>query len=144
MSTIIETISVQPERCVIVLNQDLPSGKAANASAVIALTVGQRHPELVGAPLIDADNGEYPGLIPIGIPVLSAHEETLKNLSTMCRQQGLDRVIFPIEGQETTDYHDFRAALLLQRPEELRLLGIAIIGNKKTVRKLTANCKLFG
>ena len=59
-------------RCVVVLNQDLASGKAANAAAVIALTLGQRHPGLVGHTLSDAYGQQYPGLIPVGIPVLSA------------------------------------------------------------------------
>jgi len=139
-----ETTSLQPERCVIILNEDLPVGKAVNAAAVIALTVGQRHPVLVGQPLIDGDRCEYPGLIPIGIPVLSASSEQLKALLESCRRQALDKVIFPIEGQETTRYEEFTASLLNQKTEQLQLLGMAIIGGKKNVRKLTAQCKLFG
>ena len=42
------------DRCVIVLDRDLPIGRAANAAAVIALTIGQRHPALVGDPFLDA------------------------------------------------------------------------------------------
>ncbi|WP_413736482.1 DUF2000 domain-containing protein [Sodalis sp. RH21] len=139
-----DAIPNQPERCVIILNEALPAGKAVNAAAVIALTVGQRHPMLVGAPLIDADNMEYPGLIPIGIPVLSAPAQTLNALSDRCRQQGLDRVIFPLEGQATTDYAGFCQAVRALPSGEIQLLGIAIIGNKKAVRKLTARCALFG
>ena len=39
-----------PQRCVIVLDRELPIGKAANAAAVIALTIGQRHPQLSALP----------------------------------------------------------------------------------------------
>lgn len=138
-----ETETPSPERCVIVINENLPAGKAANAAAVIALTVGQRHPILVGSPLIDADQKEYPGLIQMGIPVLAASTLELKTLAQVCQQQGLDRVIFPVEGQETTHYGEFIASVASQKTEELRLLGIAIIGGKKAVRKLTAAYKLF-
>lgn len=140
---ITETESRTPERCVIILNGNLSAGKAANAAAVIALTVGQRHPVLVGTPLIDANQNEYPGLVQMGIPVLAASTLELKTLSQISRQQGLDQVIFPIEGQKTTHYGEFTASVASQKTEELYLLGIAIIGDKKAVRKLTAKCKLF-
>jgi hypothetical protein len=139
-----ETTSLQPERCVIILDDGLPAGKAVNAAAVIALTVGQRHPALVGQPLIDGDRCEYPGLIPIGIPVLAASADQLKMLLESCRAQDVDKVIFPVEGQETTRYDDFTAMVLGQKTEQLQLLGMAIIGGKKNVRKLTAQFKLFG
>ena len=94
-----------PERCVIVVDNALPAGLAANAAAVVALTVGQRHPGLVGAPLIDASGGVHPGLIPIGIAVLGASQEELAAVrhkamaTTKC-----DVVDFPVQGQQTTNY----------------------------------------
>ncbi|HTJ98435.1 MAG TPA: DUF2000 family protein, partial [Bordetella sp.] len=54
-----------PERCVVVVDKQLPAGRAANAAAVLALTIGQRYPALVGQPLVDASGVEHPGLIPI-------------------------------------------------------------------------------
>jgi hypothetical protein len=44
---------VLPERCVIVVHKDLSVGHAANAAAVVALTLGQRHPALVGEPFVE-------------------------------------------------------------------------------------------
>jgi hypothetical protein len=43
----------EPMRCAIVVDVNLPPGRAANAAAVIALTIGQRHPNLVGAALLN-------------------------------------------------------------------------------------------
>ena len=65
------TAAVSPDRCAIVLDRDLPIGQAANAAAVIAVTIGQRHPVLVGEQLVDASGFTHPGLIPIGIAVLA-------------------------------------------------------------------------
>ena len=134
-----------PERCVIVINQHLAAGHAANAAAVLALTLGQRHPSLVGAPLIDADNREHPGLIPIGISVLVADTEQLTQLHQhLLNDDEMDGIIFPVEGQQTTDYAAFREAVSAVPTESLQLLGIALAGNKKGVRKLTGKLGLLG
>lgn len=132
-----------PERCVIVINQQLSTGHAANAAA--ALTLGQRHPVLVGAPLIDADKRQHPGLIPIGISVLVANSEQLTHLHQhLLNDDEMDGIIFPVEGQQTTDYAAFREAVSGVPTADLQLLGIALAGNKKVVRKLTGKLGLLG
>ncbi len=90
----------QPQRCVIVLDRALPPGKAANAAAVIALTIGQRHPGLVGEPLIDASEHSHPGLIPIGIPVLAASTQELSSLRSQAITIGCDVVDFRCKGSK--------------------------------------------
>ncbi|WP_280923149.1 DUF2000 family protein [Paraburkholderia sp. LEh10] len=47
--------SHKPERCLIVVDETLSPGKASNAAAVVAFTMGQRHSQLVGAPLRKSD-----------------------------------------------------------------------------------------
>lgn len=132
-----------PERCVIIVDSALPAGKAGNAAAVIALTVGQRHPGLVGAPLIDASGFAHPGLIPIGIAVLAASQDELtairnKGLSVTC-----DVVDFPEQGQQTTHYDDFREAVSTVATEDLRYVGVALIGERKPIGKIVANLGLL-
>ncbi|HCN02445.1 MULTISPECIES: DUF2000 domain-containing protein [Pantoea] len=130
-------------RCVMILNSALPAGKATNAAAVIALTVGQRHPSLAGEALEDAATRRFPGLIPVGIPVLAADAQQLSALWPQAEQAECDIVVFPEEGQSTTDYGAFTAAMKTQPAAEWRLLGVAIVGDKKKVRKLTAKLHLF-
>lgn len=145
MNTPATFLSSPPERCVIVINQQLSAGHAANAAAVLALTLGQRHPALVGAPLIDADKREHPGLIPIGISVLVADSGQLTQLHQhVLKDEGMDGIIFPVEGQQTTDYAAFREAVSVVLTGDLHLLGIALAGNKKVVRKLTGKLGLLG
>jgi hypothetical protein len=69
--------AVSPDRCVIVLDRDLPIGQAANGTAVIAVTIGQRHPVLVGEQLVGASGFTHPGLIPIGIAILAASRDEM-------------------------------------------------------------------
>ncbi|MBA8869606.1 DUF2000 domain-containing protein [Pantoea agglomerans] len=134
---------MQDPRCVMILNAALPPGKATNAAAVMALTLGQRHPALVGDTLEDADRRPSPGLITTGIPVLAATDEQLSALREQCEQAEYDLVLFPEEGQTTTDYQALSAVLRQQLRQQWRLLGVAIVGDKKALRKLTAKLALF-
>ncbi|WP_130834668.1 DUF2000 domain-containing protein [[Erwinia] mediterraneensis] len=135
---------MQEQRCVMILNEDLAPGKAANAAAVIALTLGQRHPGFVGEPLYDAGQRDYPGLIPVGIPVLAASQAEFSALRDRCDGEAFDLILFPEEGQTTTDYQAFSAAMRQLPGEAWRLLGLAIVGEKKALRKLTARLRLYG
>lgn len=85
-------------RCVIVVDRDLPRGRLANAVAVIALTVGQRHPVLVGAPLVDGAGFAHPGLIPIGVTMLAASRDELPAIRRQALATGCDVVDFPVTG----------------------------------------------
>lgn len=138
-----KTTTSTPERCVIIIDTDLPAGRAANAAAVMALTVGQRHPELVGEPLIDASGHEHPGLIPIGIAVLAATQDELARLRDKGLTAGCDIVDFPVEGQQTTNYAAFRDAVALVAPQDLRYVGVALVGERKPISKIVANCGLL-
>lgn len=134
---------MQEPRCVMILQNDLAPGKAANAAAVIALTLGQRHPALVGEALQDADACRYPGLIPFGIPVLAATHAEMDALRARCAGLGCDLVLFPEQGQATTDYAAFSAAMREIPGGEWRLSGLALVGEKQQVRNLTSKLKLF-
>ena len=132
----------EPERCVIVVDEALPPGKASNAAAVVAFTLGQRHSRLVGEPLREQDGTAHPGLIPIGIPVLKATADQLNAL----RQKSLahcDVVDFPVQGQATTDYDAFLAAVRVLPGESLQYLAVGLVGPRKKVGKLVGGLALF-
>lgn len=132
----------EPQRCVVVVNESLSPGKASNAAAVVAFTLGQRHGALVGAPITDAGGGAHPGLIPIGIPILRASTAQLAALRQ--RAAGAcDLVDFPREGQQTMDYEAFRQAVAKCSPESLEYLAIGLVGARRVVSKLVGGLALF-
>jgi hypothetical protein len=131
------------ERCVIVVDQDLPAGLAANAAAVLALTLGAREPDLVGADLIDADERTHPGLIPIGLPVLRASRDELTELQRRAGENGVSVIDFPAVGQQTTDYDEVRATVARTPTAELTYLGVAVSGAQRAVRRLTGRFALL-
>jgi hypothetical protein len=147
MNTAIEMpetpLQIPPTRCVIIINNELPAGRAANAAAVIALTVGARHPILVGEPLIDATGYEHPGLIPIGITILSASPDELSKIRQKGLATGCDIVDFPQEGQQTKDYQAFRNAVAALSPESIRYVGVGLVGQKKIISKIVSDLCLL-
>jgi len=137
------TASVSSDRCVIVLDRSLPIGRATNAAAVIAVTIGQRHPVLVGEQLVDASGFTHPGLIPIGIAVLAASREDLRDLSHKAIEAGCDVVDLPAAGQQTTNYEAFRETVAVVEARDLEYVGIALIGGKKKISKIVGRLALL-
>lgn len=133
----------KPDRCVLIMNSAVSGGYLANAIAVIALTVGQRHPYLVGDPLVDANGVSHPGLIPIGIPMLQCSSEQLKDIRAKALEKGFDVVDFPKQGQQTKNYAEFMDMMSTASTDELEYLGIAVIGKKNPVNKLTKHCEMI-
>jgi uncharacterized protein DUF2000 len=128
---------------VIVVDEDLPAGLAANAAAVLALTLGAREPGLVGADFVDADAEPHPGLIPIGLPVLCASRADLVVLRRGAAADGVRVVDFPAFGQQTNDYDEFRGMVAATPAAELSYLGVALSGSARAVRRLTGRLALL-
>ena len=131
------------ERCVIVVDDALPPGRAANAAAVLALTLGAREPALVGADLVDADDDVHPGLIPTGLPVLRATRAELGDLRVRAGAAGLRVVDFPAFGQQTNDYDEVRDAVARTPTAALEYIGVAVHGPRRAVGRLTGRLALL-
>ena len=128
-------------RTVVVIDRSLPKGLAANAAAVLALTLGVHRPTLVGPDFEDAEGRRHLGLFPTGLPVLGADGGELPALREAARERGLLVVDMPAPGQRTTDYDEFRAAVASD--EELAYLGILVCGPPKPVRAVTGQLGLL-
>jgi hypothetical protein len=130
-------------RCVAVIDLGLPAGKAANAAAVMALTMGARHPHLVGETLTDSLGNAHPGLIPIGIPVLGAPVQDLPSIRGKAIQAGIEVVDFPVQGQQTNDYGEFRRMMSATAPNDVQYLGVMLFGTKKKVGRIVGRYSLL-
>ncbi|MGN4085477.1 DUF2000 domain-containing protein, partial [Burkholderia gladioli] len=97
----------------------------------------------VGPPLVDADGVSHPGLIPIGIAVLSAEAARLPSIRDKALAAGCEVVDFPVQGQQTTDYSAFRDALAQVATAELAYLGVALVGPRKAIGKIVSNLGLL-
>jgi hypothetical protein len=133
-----------PQRAVIVVDESLSIGYAANAAAVLSMTLGAVVGNLPGPDLVDADGGVHPGLIPMGLPVLKSSGDGLKAVRDHAtRLPDLTLVDFPVQGQQTTDYEEYRQLVAATASAELRYLGVAIHGPRRAVNKLVGSLSLL-
>ena len=136
-SALIECVT----RCVMVLDEALPPGLAANAAAVMAVTLGARLPALVGDDFEDGAGERHAGLITTGLPVLRAPAGELPTLRARAVAADIGVVGFPSPGQQTTDYEDFRARVATAA--DLDYLGLALYGPQRALRRLTGSLALL-
>jgi hypothetical protein len=134
---------VEEMRCVALIDESLPVGKAANAAAVMALTMGARHPHLVGAALLDSAGNLHPGLVPIGIAVLGAPADELVGVRDKAKSAGLNVVDFPVQGQQTTSYAEFQRMVRETAPQDVRYLGVMVYGERKKVNRIAGRYRLL-
>jgi hypothetical protein len=133
----------QTMRCVIVIDEALPPGLAANAAGVLALTLGATVEGLVGTDAVDADGEIHRGLIPMGLPVLVAPRDQLGALRARAVDAGVGVVDFPTFGQQTTDYEAFRGRVARTPSADLEYLGVALHGPRRAIGRLTGSLRLL-
>lgn len=68
------------------LDESLGAGLGANAAAVLAVTLSALVPGLPGPDVVDRDGTSYPGLIPIGLPILKASRADLHAMYERARR----------------------------------------------------------
>jgi hypothetical protein len=132
------------ERCVIVVDADLAPGLAANAAAVLAVTLGATVAGLAGPDLVDADGEVHPGLFEKGLPVLGAERRALPGLRAQALDAGLGVIDIPAVGQQTNDYDDVRAHVARTATADLEYLGLALHGSRRAVSRVTGTLRLLG
>jgi hypothetical protein len=130
------------ERCVIVVDADLAPGLAANAAAVLALTLGATVEGLAGPDLVDADGEVHPGLFEKGLPVLGAARDELPALGALAAGVGV--IDIPAVGQQTNDYEEVRAHVARTATADLEYLGVALHGPRRAVSRVTGTLRLWG
>lgn len=125
----------------VVVDEGLAPGLAANAAAVMAMTLGTKLPDLVGEDFRDAAGEQHPGLITTGLPVLRAPAAELRALRERAVQAEVGVIGMPAFGQQTNDYEEFRAMVAQTAAPDF--LGLALYGPTKTVRRLTGSLALL-
>ncbi len=131
------------ERCVIVVDEGLPPGLAANAAAVLALTLGAREPGLVGADFVDADARAASRPDPDRPARAARAAAELVEIRRRAAADGVGVVDFPVFGQQTNDYDEFRGMVAATPAAELSYLGVALAGSARAVRRLTGRLALL-
>ncbi len=70
----------EQDKCVLVIEETMPRGLAANTAAILGITLGRQGPDLVGEDAADATGVRHPGIIRTPVPVLSGGPEMFQTL----------------------------------------------------------------
>lgn len=139
-------MDLQNEKCVMVMDGQLPAGILANAAAILGMTLGKKMPEMVGADVIDRSGNAHLGIIEFPIPILKGSRDTLKAIRERLYEPEFEELTvadFSDLAQSCKTYEEFGRKMAQVSNEELQYLGIAVCGAKKKVNKLTGSMPLL-
>ena len=133
-------------KCVIVVDQTLPVGLIANASAVLAMSIGSHIEGIIGDNVLDRDGTLHRGITRVGIPVLKGDEELIRSLRHRLLKLDAENIFFVDfcdVAQKSRDYGHYTDRMQKTPAERLNYVGIAICGPDKKIRSLTGNIGLL-
>jgi len=128
-------------KIVIVIAEGTTAARAANASALLALTIGARHQDLIGPDVPDADGHLHAGISDTPVPVLVAPAERLAELAGA--QPPIEVVGFTKTAAGEHTYDKYTRALAAVASADLDYLAVALIGPRAQVTSLTGSLPLY-
>lgn len=135
---------IEKTKCVLIVDSSLTVGEQANVAAVLAMTIGAKNSEIIGANVSTIDNISHQGITQLNLPVLTASEEVLRNIHKLARVN--DKVFlvdFTTTAQMARTYDEFSTNMASLTENDLKYIGIGIIGDKKIINKYSGNLKLL-
>lgn len=136
----------QNVKCVMIMDENLPLGIAANTAAIMGITLGKKMPEAVGADVADQTGSEHLGIITFPVPILKGDAERIRAIREKLYEpdfSDLTVVDFSDLAQSCRTYDEFIGKMRVTPESDLRYFGIAICGDKKKVNRLTGNMPLL-
>lgn len=136
----------QPQKCVMVIDERLPLGFAANTAAILGITLGRRLPQAVGKNVCDAAGREHLGIIEFPVPILRGSTQLLYALREKLYApefRDLTAADFTSLAQGCGTYEEYVEKMARAPGECLAYLGLAICGEKKKVNRLTGSLPLL-
>ncbi|NLS20812.1 DUF2000 family protein [Rhizobium sp. P40RR-XXII] len=126
----------------IVLRSDLQSWQKLNVTAFLSTGIAGQYPDIIGEPYRDRTGNVYNALSIQPIIVLSAEPENIAAIHRRSLERGVTSSIF-IEEMFSTG-HDVanRAVFSEFAPEDAKVVGIALRGEKKIVDKITKGASM--
>lgn len=133
-------------KCVMVVDEALPAGVAANTAAILGLTLGMHRPEAIGPDVLDKEGHTHLGIIAIPVPILKAGADKVRQIREQLFLPEFSKVLvvdFSDVAQSCNDYGEFTDKLAGTEEATLSYFGLGIYGPKKLVNKLTGSLPLL-
>ncbi|GIL28138.1 DUF2000 domain-containing protein [Actinocatenispora comari] len=131
-------------KCAIVVSAELPTGLAANAASVLALTIGDRVDGLVGADVKDADGVVHAGVIRTPLPILTAPNDRVRGIvQEAAAQDETFFVSFSALAQSCRTYDEYVEKMAATATADLASVGIGLYGPRKQIDRLVGALPLL-
>ena len=139
-------MQTQNEKCVMVLDEELPTGILANTAGIMGITLGKYIPDAVGTEVSDKSGRVHLGIIEFPVPVLKASRERIRQIRSQLYEPKfaeLTVVDFSDVAQSCNVYEDYIKKAAGVEEKDFTYFGLGICGDKKLVNKLTGNLPLL-
>lgn len=136
----------QNEKCVMVIDENLPLGIIANTAAILGITLGRKMPHLVGPDVTDRTGRSHLGIIELPVPILKGNPEMIRTIREKLYEQSyceLTVADFSDLAQGCNVYSEFIEKMRETTEADLTYLGLVICGPRKKVNKLTGSMPLL-
>ena len=129
---------------VVVVDADLPPGRAANAAVCAAGATVAAVPGLLGCEAVDAQGAVHPGLPWVGCSVLVADAAVLGGIRAKAASRADVFVAdVPVAAQSTRVYEDFVAAVGKTQTAAIDYCAVSVVGPRNWVDKLVGRLPLM-
>ncbi|MFQ7537928.1 MAG: DUF2000 domain-containing protein [Clostridium sp.] len=133
-------------KCVMVMDEALAPGIAANTAALLGMTLGSRVQDAIGCDVKDADGNIHMGILQIPLPILKMETEKLQELRRQLFDQEYEDVIivdFSDAAQTCNVYEDWIVKAKNLPENQFHYLGIGLYGDKKKINRLCGSLPLY-
>lgn len=134
-------------KSVLIIDESLPVGVAANTAAVLAMSLGNRVPGLVGSDLRDRSGRVHTGITTLPIPVIGASAQIISAIRrSLCSAEYKEEYIvgFTRTAQSCKTYQEYAKKIADVPFDELQYLGIGLYGRSAKINQLTGGLQLLG
>jgi hypothetical protein len=129
---------------VVVVDETLPAGRAANAAACVAAATSPAIRGLLGDPAVDADGHVHPGLPWAGCSMLGADTEKLRVIrDKAAAAEGVFVADMPVAAQHTNVYAEYLATVADTEAQKVEYYAVSIVGPRKRVDKIVGKLRLL-
>lgn len=137
---------VDTKKCVLVIDNEQPTGIIANTASVLSITLGNQIDGIVSYDVYDKQGEKHLGITQMPIPVLGASRDKIKEIRRHLLTLGVEDMVlvdFSNIARQSRSYDHYETAMLTTGEDEIHYIGIGICADKKVINKATGNLSLI-